>query len=159
MKMQAIIIIATLLSGCTAAMPYKELKFYEGENLPLNEVSSIAVDYIKGVSLAAVDGKLVPLWIDGNMQNWRGAHVLPGKHVLSLSGNFEKTGAFTTWMRQTIAVELQAGHTYIPILRKNDETGEIVFGVFDAGTNYNQSCLVAKYPDPFKERANASGCI
>lgn len=160
MKLQAIAAITIILSGCTV-LPPKELKLYTGEDLPLSKVSSIAVDgNVKGVAVSAVDGKSVPSAIDGiPMPNWKGAHVMPGKHTLAVAGNFVTGGGFTSWVSQTITVEVEAGHSYIPVLKKNEDTGEFIFGLFDAGPNYNQSCLIGTYPDHTKEREKASGCM
>lgn len=155
-----IIGLALCISGCVTVMPPKEFIAYSGEALPIEQVASIAVDgNVKGVSVFFIDGYEIPMFINGNpMPNWRGAHVLPGKHILTVSGNTKMLGGYMSSYRGKIEVEAKAGHTYIPYFELNEKK-EVVFKILDAGLNYNQSCLIGTYPDHTKERKNAKNCL
>ncbi len=154
-----IIVLFLILSGCAAPSPPKDYVFYQGEELPLESVASIAIGpNVKGVQVLSIDGVPVPFIVDGIIATWKGAHVLPGKHVLLLNGNSKNLGVATTSTRGQMVVEVKAGHTYIPYFEL-DEKKEVVFKILDAGKNYNQSCLIGTYPDHTGERKNAKNCL
>ena len=159
LRRQVAFLTALVISSATIAkhVPPEPIRLYEGASLPIEQISSIGTDINimkNGAGILAIDG----LAIDATRDN-KGVHILPGEHTFTF-WTIEKPNTYVMESnRQTIKLRVDAGHSYIPILVKDEATKRIKFDLRDAGTSYDQNCLVGTYPDKSKVRKNAVGCL
>jgi hypothetical protein len=136
--------------------PPEPVKLYDGETLPIEQVASIGTDINInkfGAGILAIDGAMI------DMSENKGVHILPGEHEFTFWTAHKPTAYVMETTRQTLKMRVEAGHTYIPVLSKDEATKRITFDLRDAGTGYDQGCLVGSYPDKSKTRENAVGCL
>lgn len=131
----ALMVLPLFASGC-GLMAHKELKFYDGDVLPLERVASIAEGQRLWSAITKVDGNPI-----GIGRFTKGIHVIPGEHEFtwqylrmdSMSQSSRAEGSFTAVVK--------AGHSYVPIFSMSADAEHISVELIDKGLNYNQECL------------------
>lgn len=158
-KFRTALFMALTMSSAALAKhaPPEPVKLYDGESLPIEQISSIGTDINinkNGAGVLAIDGISIDIMHDN-----QGVHILPGEHAFTFWTVQNSNAYLMESKRQTIKLRVEAGHSYIPTLVKDEATKRITFSLRDAGTGYDQNCLIGTYPDKSKARKNAVGCL
>jgi hypothetical protein len=135
------------------------LKLYEGQDLPVDQLASVAVDIdVKTfdpmhIGVVSIDGKQVGLG------SHKGAQILPGTHQFLFIVIRKDVVDELKVKRVAKSFDVLAGHSYVPTVSAKEGTDDVDIALADQGTTYDQNCLIAEYPDKTQDRKNAVGCF
>lgn len=158
---------ASFLTFCGCGMlPPIPQKFYDGPDLSLDQVASIAFGGGFGINIQSIDGKPAVVNAPGGAHRpTKGLHVLPGPHTIiigqtnfigsSLAGP-EMTATFAS-SKKEITLQAEAGHSYVPRAKIKDNS--VIFWFEDKGKNYPQECMTeSAYAKAYSEGKPLQGC-
>ena len=157
------VIMLLALTGC-GLLPPEPQKLYQGPDLPLDQIASIAFGGGGMLNVQSIDSTEI-IAVGKTHKPTKGLHITPGTHTVTLSySNLEGlesggvgTIAIFAGAKKEIVFEAKAGHSYIP--RVERVGGTVKFWIEDKGEFYSPECMTeSAYAQAYLVGTPLPGC-